>query len=214
MAGRGHREPASQRRPVPDQGQVVIGVRARQETQTRGGPEPQGAAPLISQALKIGVTVHLVIDLARSRPCGSGRSMRVAGPAHGRSLGSQGSRHHPAQKQRLGSRSGNGSVRCRSWTPTPGGWVGGGDVTCDGLGSGAGVALEGPDGGVPGPGEQHRGAGAVLGLVGEKGVPELVKGPAMPPPLALRDVRRGWPVGESRARTTPRPAGRTASLAW
>src|SRR6266566_4642311 len=95
------------------------------------------------------------------------------------SASDMGSRHHPAQKQRLGSRSGNGSVRCRSWTPTPGGWVGGGDVACDGLGSGAGVALEGPDGGVPGPGEQHRGAGAVLGLVGEKAVPELVKGPAV-----------------------------------
>jgi hypothetical protein len=90
-----------------------------------------------------------------------------------------GSRHHPARKQRLGSRSGNGSVRCRSWSPAPGGWVGGGDVVCDGFGSGAGVALEGPDGGVPGPGEQHRGAGAVFGLVGEKAVPELVKGPAV-----------------------------------
>ena len=61
--------------------------------------------------------------------------------------------------------------------PTPGGWVGGGDVACDGLGSGAGVTLEGPDGGVPGPGEQHRGAGAVLGLVGEEAAPELVDGP-------------------------------------
>jgi hypothetical protein len=50
--------------------------------------------------------------------------------------------------------------RSRLWTPTSGGWVGGGDVACDGLGSGAGVALEGPDGGVAGPGEQHRGAGA------------------------------------------------------
>ena len=49
----------------------------------------------------------------------------------------------------------------------------------DGLGPGAGVALEGPDAGVPGPGEQHRGAGAVLGLVGEKAVPELVKGLAV-----------------------------------
>jgi hypothetical protein len=38
----------------------------------------------------------------------------------------------------------------------------------DGLGAGAGVALEGPDGGVPGPGEQHRGAGAVLGTGRER----------------------------------------------
>ena len=70
-------------------------------------------------------------------------------------------------------------ARSRSWTLTPGGWVGGGDVAYDGLGPGAGVALEGPDAGVPGPGEQHRGAGAVLGLVGEKAVPELVKGLAV-----------------------------------
>ena len=32
-----------------------------------------------------------------------------------------------------------------------------------------------------GPGEQHRGAGAVLGLVGEKAVPEPVEGPAVQP---------------------------------
>ena len=71
------------------------------------------------------------------------------------------------------------SVSSRLWASAPGGWVGGGDVACGSLGSGAGVALEGPDGGVAGPGEQHQGAGAVLALVGEKAVPELVKGPAV-----------------------------------
>ena len=80
-----------------------------------------------------------------------------------------------------------------SWPPAAGGWVGGGDVACDGLGSGAGVALEGPDGGVPGPGEQHRGAGAVLGL-GEKAVPEPVEGPAGAARRGRRGLRRGWPV--------------------
>ena len=49
----------------------------------------------------------------------------------------------------------------------------------DGLGAGAGVALEGADGGVPGPGQQHRGIGAVLGLVREQRVSKLVKGPAV-----------------------------------
>jgi DNA (cytosine-5)-methyltransferase 1 len=115
----------------------------------------------------------------------------------------KGSRHHPARKQRLGSRSGNGSVRCRSWSPAPGGWVGGGDVACDGLGSGAGVALEGPDGGVPGPGEQHRGAGAVFGLVGEKAVPELVEGPAW------RQPRRRTHTGQTRPERAALRPGKT-----
>jgi hypothetical protein len=53
------------------------------------------------------------------------------------------------------------------------GRVGAGDVACDGLGSRAGVALEGADGSVPGAGQQHRGAGAILGLVSEQGVPAL-----------------------------------------
>jgi hypothetical protein len=86
---RGHREPASHPRPVLDHDQVLIGRRARQETQTRGGPEPNRAAPLVGQTLKTGVTVPLLTGLARERPCGPGRSMRGAGPAHGRSLGSQ-----------------------------------------------------------------------------------------------------------------------------
>jgi hypothetical protein len=89
VPARGHREPASQPRPVLDHDQVLIGIRARQKPQTRGGPEPRGAAPLISQAPKTGVTVHWVAGLARARPCGSGRSMRGTGPAHGRALGSQ-----------------------------------------------------------------------------------------------------------------------------
>ena len=66
VPARGHRELASHPRPVLDHDQVLIGVRAREKTQARGGPEPRGAAPLISQTLKMGVTVHL----ARARPCG------------------------------------------------------------------------------------------------------------------------------------------------
>jgi len=52
----------------------------------------------------------------------------------------------------------------------PGG-VGGGGVSSEGFGSGAGVALEGAHGGVAGAGEQHRGVGAGLGVVGQRGVP-------------------------------------------
>lgn len=47
-----------------------------------------------------------------------------------------------------------------------GGRVGKGDVAGHGLWARAGVSLKGADGGVPGPGERHRGAGAVLRLVG------------------------------------------------
>ncbi len=49
----------------------------------------------------------------------------------------------------------------------------------DGLEPGARAALEGADGGMPGPGEQHGGAGAVLGLVREQGVTQLMEGPAV-----------------------------------
>jgi hypothetical protein len=82
--------------------------------------------------------------------------------------------------------------------------VGAGDVACDGLGSGPGVALERPDGGVPGPSKQHRSAGAVLGLVSEQGVPRLVEGPAVTAPC------RG--AGRRAARSR-RPA-RGSAPAW
>jgi hypothetical protein len=53
----------------------------------------------------------------------------------------------------------------RPWPVTgqAGGGVGGGDVAGDGFGARPGVALEGADGGVPGPGEQGGRVGAVLG---------------------------------------------------
>lgn len=51
-----------------------------------------------------------------------------------------------------------------------GGWVGFGYMPCDGFGSRSGVALKGTDGRVPGAGQQHGGAGAVFGLVGEQRV--------------------------------------------
>src|SRR4051812_34532047 len=60
-----------------------------------------------------------------------------------------------------------------------GGRVAGGDVGGDGFRSGSGVAAQGAHGGVPGTAEQGRGAGAVLGFVGEHRVPQLVQGPAV-----------------------------------
>ncbi len=61
---------------------------------------------------------------------------------------------------------------------SPGG-VGGGGVAGEGFGAGAGVALEGAHGGVSGAGQQHRGVGAVLGVVGQRGVAQLVQRPAV-----------------------------------
>ena len=51
-----------------------------------------------------------------------------------------------------------------------GGGVGGCGVAGEGFGAGVGVALEGAHGGVPGPGEQLRGVGAALGVVGQSRV--------------------------------------------
>ncbi len=50
---------------------------------------------------------------------------------------------------------------------------------------------------MPGPGEQHRGAGAVLGLVGQQRVPELVQGPAV---RHLELLRRRARIGEGPGR--------------
>jgi len=58
-----------------------------------------------------------------------------------------------------------------------GGGVGGCDVAGEGFETGSGVALEGVHGGVPGPSEQHRGVGAVLGVVGQRRMAQLVQGP-------------------------------------
>jgi len=52
----------------------------------------------------------------------------------------------------------------------PGG-VRGGGVPGEGFGAGAGVALKGSHRGVSGASEQHRGVGAGLGVVGQRGVP-------------------------------------------
>ena len=82
----------------------------------------------------------------------------------------------------------------------------------DGLGTRAGVTLERPDGGVPGPGEQHGRAGAVLGLVGQQTKNAGADAESSRASLAaLRGPRPGWPAAGSRARTTPRHAGRTAA---
>jgi hypothetical protein len=74
----------------------------------------------------------------------------------------------------------------------------------DGLGAGAGVALEGADEGVPGPGEQHRGAGAVLGLMGQQRVPELVQGSAV---RHIELLRRRARIGEGPGRELERLLG-------
>ncbi|MEV4399001.1 hypothetical protein [Nonomuraea sp. NPDC049607] len=60
------------------------------------------------------------------------------------------------------------------------GWVKNGVASRrgDGVDAGAGVTFQGPDGGVPGSGKQSGRVGAVLCLVGERGVPELVQRPA------------------------------------
>jgi len=58
---------------------------------------------------------------------------------------------------------------------SPGGGVGGRGVAGEGFGTGSGVALEGAHGGVSGPGEQHRGVGAALGVVGQRGMAQLVR---------------------------------------
>jgi len=90
----------------------------------------------------------------------------------GRLLAAGARRRGRTGRRALARRPGKGSrqgTRTRAdpehwgWPSPPGCGVGPGDVAGDGLGAGAGVALEGPDGGVAGPGEQHRGAGAVLG---------------------------------------------------
>lgn len=57
-----------------------------------------------------------------------------------------------------------------------------------GVRTGAGVALQRPDGGVPRSGEQGGGVGPVLGFVGELGVAQLVQRPALCP---LYRVRQG-----------------------
>ena len=45
-------------------------------------------------------------------------------------------------------------------------WIGLGEVAGDRLGSGAGIALQGAHRGMPGPGQQQRQIGAVLGGMG------------------------------------------------
>ncbi len=57
------------------------------------------------------------------------------------------------------------------------GGVGGCGVAGEGFGTGSGVPLKGAHGGVPGPGEQHRGVGATLSVVGQCRVAQLVQGP-------------------------------------
>lgn len=67
----------------------------------------------------------------------------------------------------------------RSAVLAAGGGVTGGDVSGDGIDSGPRVPLQGADGGVAGSGQQHRCAGPVFGVVGERAVAEPVQGPAL-----------------------------------
>jgi hypothetical protein len=50
-----------------------------------------------------------------------------------------------------------------------------GDVPGDSVDTGTGVPLQGPDGGVPGAGQQHGGGGAVRGVVCQGAVAEPVE---------------------------------------
>jgi hypothetical protein len=54
-----------------------------------------------------------------------------------------------------------------------------GDMAGDGVDAGAGVALQGADGGVAGAGQEHRGGRAVFDVVREGAVAEPVEGPAV-----------------------------------
>lgn len=53
-----------------------------------------------------------------------------------------------------------------------------GNVPCDRVDAGAGVALQGANRSVAGAGQQHWGGGADLRVVRESGVPQPVQGPA------------------------------------
>lgn len=75
----------------------------------------------------------------------------------------------------------------------PGGGVELGDVSGDRVDAGAGVPLQGADGGVAGAGQQHRGGGAAFGVVGEGAVAEAVQGPAV---QVLDVVGRSERVGQ------------------
>lgn len=68
---------------------------------------------------------------------------------------------------------------CSDSPATPGGGVSLGDVPGDRVDAGAGVSLQEADGGVAGAGQQHRGGGAALGIVGQGTVTEPVNGPTV-----------------------------------
>ena len=76
-----------------------------------------------------------------------------------------------------------------------GGRVALGDVAGDRLGAGPGVAFQGADRGVPGAGQQHRGVGAILGLMGEGAVAQLVQRP----PGRLLEQVDGASIGQAAA---------------
>jgi hypothetical protein len=76
---------------------------------------------------------------------------------------------------------------------TPGGRVALGDVAGDRLGAGPGIAFQGTNRGVPGPGQQHRRVGAILGLMGEGTVAQLVQRP----PGRLVEKVGGASVGQA-----------------
>jgi hypothetical protein len=78
-----------------------------------------------------------------------------------------------------------------SWPPTC--RVGVGEVAGDRLRPGAGMAFQGAHRGVPGPGQQQRQVGAVLGGVGEGRVAQLVQ---RPPAGGLTEQRLGASVAQ------------------
>ena len=116
--------------------------------------------------------------------------------------------------------SGSWSAACR---------VGLGEVAGDRLRPGAGIALQGPHRGVPGPGQQQRQVGAILGGVGEGRMAQLVQRPPgtnakqfggppvrQPGPPAGRvqvqpGDRAGWPAAARKTGPWVRPASRRGS---